>query len=406
MGNASAAGSAASTSSASEVQASGRRSAIVQYSAAVFLFWVGLYLYVPTLPTYVATKTNDLATVGVILSMYGLWQAIIRLPLGIVSDWLGRRKPFIIAGFFLVGLGAYVMGASESTTGMLIGRAISGLAAGTWVPLVVVFSGLFPPRDAVRASALLNLVGSVARMLSTGITGSLNNIGGYSLAFYLATGAAGLAILIILPGRETVRPPRHVSMQSIVKLVSRRDVLLPTLLSTVGQYVNWATTFGFIPILARELGATDVMQSLLVSMNVAVLTLGNFLATTVVRRTGARTLIYISFIAMFLGALGASLAPTLAMVFLVQFFIGFAQGMSYPVLMGLSIRDVSDEERATAMGFHQAVYAIGMFGGPALSGLIADALGMRPMFAITGVACLFLGLLGARFLAGKQQDSH
>ena len=67
------------------------------------------------------------------------------------------------------------------------------------------------------------------------------------------------------------------------------------------------------------------------------------------------------------GSIGFAAPGTfvLAMVFLVQFFIGFAQGMSYPVLMGLSIRDVSDEERATAMGFHQAVYAIGMFGVPA-----------------------------------------
>jgi MFS family permease len=399
MGNATTAPAAASTT-----ESSSRRTTIIQYTAAVFLFWVGLYLYVPTLPTYVATRTNDLAMVGVVLSMYGLWQAIIRLPLGILSDWLGRRKPFIIGGFFLVGLGAYVMGISDDVTGMLIGRAITGLSAGTWVPLVVVFSGLFPAREAVRASALLNLVGSLARMLATGVTGSLNNLGGYPLAYFLAAGAAGLAILIVLPGREPVRPPRRASLQSIARLVSRRDVLLPTLLSMVGQYVNWATTFGFIPILARELGATDVMQSVLVSMNVLVLTIGSFLATTVVRRTGSRALVYVSFVALFLGALGAALAPTLAWVFPVQFLIGFAQGVGYPVLMGLSIRDVSDEERATAMGFHQSVYAIGMFGGPALSGVLANTLGMRPMFGVTAGVCLVLGIIGTRFLASKQND--
>ncbi|MBC7257332.1 MAG: hypothetical protein H5T66_14635, partial [Chloroflexi bacterium] len=49
---------------------------------SVFLYWVSLYLYAPTLPTYVASKTDNLAMVSVVLSMYGLWQAVTRVPLG------------------------------------------------------------------------------------------------------------------------------------------------------------------------------------------------------------------------------------------------------------------------------------------------------------------------------------
>ena len=73
-------------------------------------------------------------------------------------------------------------------------------------------------------------------------------------------------------------------------------------------------------------------------------------------------------------------------------------GISYPVLMGTSIRFVSDAERTTAMGLHQSVYAIGMFAGPALSGIIADAIGIQPMLGITAFACLVLGLSGTRWL--------
>ena len=115
-----------------------------------------LYLYVPTLPTYVESKSDNLALVGVVLAQYGLWQGIIRLPLGIAADWLGRRKPFIIAGFALSGLGALMMGISGDVNGLVIGRAITGLAAGTWVPLVAVFSGLFLPHEAVKATAILS----------------------------------------------------------------------------------------------------------------------------------------------------------------------------------------------------------------------------------------------------------
>jgi MFS family permease len=74
--------------------------------------------------------------------------------------------------------------------------------------------------------------------------------------------------------------------------------------------------------------------------------------------------------------------------------------------MGMSIRHVADAERATAMGLHQAVYAIGMFGGPWLSGILADAMGIRPMFGVTAFACLALGLFGAYWLAEKRKENQ
>ena len=80
------------------------------------------------------------------------------------------------------------------------------------------------------------------------------------------------------------------------------------------------------------------------------------------------------------------------------------QGIGYPVLMGLSIQYVVDAERTTAMGLHQAVYAIGMFGGPWLSGLLADAMGIQPMFGVTAFVCLALGLFSTRWLTAKWAD--
>jgi MFS family permease len=369
------------------------------YIAAVFLYWMALYLYVPTLPVYAQSKTDNLALVGVVLSMYGLWQAIIRLPLGIAADWLGWRKPFIIVGFGLAALGAWVMGTASGVQGLITGRAITGLAAGTWVPLVVAFSSLFPPAEAVRASSLLTMVGSAGRMLATGMTGSLNEWGGgYALAFFMAAAAAAAAALIVLLTREERRPPKPPSPRAIARLIMRRDVLLPSLLSAVNQYAIWATTFGFLPILAKQLGATGVVQSMMVTMSIAVLTVGNLMAATVVKRLGAINMVYASFWLLLLGVGGAALAPSLPLIFFAQFCIGLAQGIGYPVLMGMSIVHVEDSQRTTAMGLHQAVYAIGMFAGPWLSGILANAIGLRPMFAVTAVACLVLGLVGTRGL--------
>ena len=118
------------TVSASLLDAGRRRLMIALYGMAVFLYWMSLYLYVPTLPTYVQSKSDNLALVGIVIAQYGLWQGIVRLPLGIAADWLGWRRPFIIVGFALVGLGALTMGAADSVNGLIVGRAITGLASG------------------------------------------------------------------------------------------------------------------------------------------------------------------------------------------------------------------------------------------------------------------------------------
>ena len=52
----------------------------------VFLFWCALYLFVPTLPLYALTKTGNLGLVGLALAQYGLWQAILRFPLGLAAS--------------------------------------------------------------------------------------------------------------------------------------------------------------------------------------------------------------------------------------------------------------------------------------------------------------------------------
>lgn len=376
------------------------------YILIAFLYWTALYLYVPTLPTYVQSKSEDLALVGVVLSQYGLWQAFIRLPLGIAADSLGRRKPFVVAGIVLAGLGAWLMGAAEGTGGLLVGRAITGLAAGTWVPLTVAFSSLFPAPQAIRATAILTFVGSAGRMIASGVTGSLNELGGYVLAFNLAVCVAAVALLFVLPVRERSHPPRRPSRGGISRLITRRDVLVPSLLAAVSQYANWAITFSFMPILAEHLGATDITLSLLLSMHIGVVTAMTLVTATIVARVGARRLVYATFLLLSGGIGLGALAPSLAWVFVAQFCLGVAQGLGYPVLMGLSIRDVDDAERTTAMGLHQSVYAIGMFAGPWLGGLLADALGLRPMFGVTATACLVAATLLIRLLPDLSQPTR
>ncbi|GAK59125.1 major facilitator superfamily MFS_1 [Candidatus Vecturithrix granuli] len=364
------------------------------YLTAVFLYWVAQYLYMPTLPLYVALHTDNLAMVGVVLSMYGLWQAIIRIPLGIFADWLGWRKPLIIIGTTLAGLGAWVMGTADGVPQLLIGRTLTGLAAGTWVLFVVAFSSLFPPQETIRVTALITLISSVGRMLATASTGFLNACGGYALAFFAATSAAFLSGLMMLPISEQRRQSKQPSFQGLFTILLHHRVLLPSLLSMIMQYGVWSSAYGFLPILARALGASDVVQSLFISLNTALAVAGNMITAALVKRIGKYRLLYLSFILMACGIGIAAIASHLFMIFLALCALGLASGIGYPLLMGMSIEQVHDSERATAMGIHQAIYALGMFGGPWISGMLADVIGIQATLGVNAFLCLFLGVFG------------
>jgi MFS family permease len=239
-------------------------------------------------------------------------------------------------------------------------------------------------------------------MIVTSLTGWLNSIGGYQLPFFLSVGTAGVAILVMLTIPEPRRQTAPRTFREIGALITRRDVLIPSILGMVLQYGIWSSTFGFSPNLANDLGASDVVLSILLSMNVALVTVGNVATTAMVKRVGARWMVALGFIFVGLGMGALSLAQGMPLVFTGQVLMGLASGVGYPVLMGLTIRYVDDAQRATAMGLYQSVYAIGMFSGPWLSGIFADAVGIQPMFAVTGGVCMILGLIGTRLLDARE----
>ena len=361
---------------------------IFLFLTVTFLFWTALYLYVPTLPTYIKTKTTNLTIVGLVLSMYGLWMVFIRLPMGLIGDSLGWGKPLIILGIFTASLGAFIMGRGNTLAMLAVGRAFTGLSAGTWVLLIAVFSTFFDLDQAVFASSLLTFSASLGRMIGTGLTGFLNQMGGYQLSFYLAAVTGILAIIVVFFIKEKRRPPEKVSLKSITRLLTRKDVLLPTIISIFVHYGDWSVTFGFLPILAQQMGAGDVTKSMLISANIASITTANLLNTFVLKKVKHTFLLSIAALLFFAGIVLIAFAPSITQLFGGTICMGFAFGIIYPILVGLSIQKVAGSQRSTAMGIHQSLYATGMFTGPWLSGIIADRIGIQPMFLITAGFCL------------------
>ena len=113
-------------------------------------------------------------------------------------------------------------------------------------------------------------------------------------------------------------------------------------------------------------------------------------------------MILIGFAAMIGGVILTFLADSLTMLRISQMMVGFAVGICEPLLMAVSIQHLSPAEKPAALGFHQTVYAVGMFTGPFLSGLLAGWLGLKVMFLVTAIILLIFCWIFLRNLYKNQ----
>ncbi len=372
------------------------------FLVADFLYWASMYLYMPTLPGMIEARTGSLTAVGLVISMYGLWQALARIPVGIAVDATGRSRVFMAGGFMLSAAGAVVMCVGRTTTVLAFGRALTGLAAATWVPMVTVFGGLFPPERLVAATSLLAMVGAAGRLFATFAGGYLNDASGVAVPFVLAALSALLAVTALLGVAVPSSPPRRPTLARFLRLARRRDVLVPTVAQTFASFASWAVTMSFLPVLAGRLGATGTAKGLLMSLGTATSLVGSALTAAAERRLGTVNLVRATFVVYCAGIAAAALSRTLFPLFLFAAIMGLANGVYYPMLMGLAVRNVAVDERATATGIHQAVYAIGMFAGPSVGGLVAERFGIPVMFLLTAGMTLAVALALAGRLSGAR----
>ncbi len=105
-----------------------------------------------------------------------------------------------------------------------------------------------------------------------------------------------------------------------------------------------------MPLLARRMGASAVATSLIMTLNIAANTAANLFATLVAHRGGRRLLLYGSFAVFAGGALLAALGRSVPVLFVSTVVMGLANGLFFPILLGLSIQRVDAAHRSTAMG--------------------------------------------------------
>jgi MFS family permease len=64
---------------------------------------------VPYVAPYAEQMQADLRLTGLIVGAYGFVQMVIRFPLGIFSDRIGKRKIFILMGLLFAGISGLVV---------------------------------------------------------------------------------------------------------------------------------------------------------------------------------------------------------------------------------------------------------------------------------------------------------
>lgn len=374
----------------------------ILFVVVTLLYWLTLYIYVPILSPYVESLGVSYMLVGIVLGSYGFMQIVVRLPLGIWSDRRRVRKPFIMLGMATGALSCLCFAISDQYGWTLAARAISGISASTWVAFTVLYASYFVKSEVTRAMGTISFLTVIGQLIGMGLSGLLVDRWGWQSAFWagVVIGVAGfIAALLIREPKEGVhRAPIEVRDLSTVM---RNGLLLRVAtLSILGHSVLFVTMFGFTPSFALSLHATKsdlsaLVLAFMVPHAIAALATGRSFSP----RFGAWNMVLVGFVLSAVCTAVIPFVPTLGWLMATQAVNGFAQGLHLPLLLGLSIQTITPDKRATAMGFYQAVYAVGMFAGPFLAGWINNASGLAGGFyfaAMCGAVAAILTFLWAR----------
>lgn len=361
----------------------------------VFLFWFSSYIYVPVLSPYVEHLGASYVMVGAVLGIYGLMQILFRLPIGIGSDMMNRRRPFIYLGLIASGASCLLFLAGAHPGWALAARAVSGIAASAWVVYSVMFAGYFPKEEAGRAMGMLQFTTVIAQLTSMMISGYMVEHWGWNTPFIIGgIVAAGALLLAFRLPEQQLEKRNAIQLKDLAGVVKEPLLVRVSLLSVLAHCVLFITMFGYTPNQALYIGASKESLGWLTLAFMLPHAIATLYGSRLFGRwLGDRGTLVLGFAGSAVFTLLIPSMPTLAALCATQIGNGFMQGLIFPLLLGKSVSGVAPFKRATAMGFYQAVYAIGMSGGPFVAGWMSAGYGLRGGFWLGAIAALLAAIL-------------
>jgi len=358
--------------------------------AATLCLWTSLYLYVPVLPLHAEDLGATPTMIGIVVAAYAIGQVALRIPIGVGADLLGRRKPFALACLLASAVGALWLALAPDPWSLFAARTVTGVAAAGWVAVSVLFASYFPPHRITAAMAAVMTVNGIGLVVATLVGGLMAEHLGTDSTFYACAAVAllGTALLAAAPEPPLGQRPAY-SLGTFLRVLKSPLLLQIAAIGIALQFVTFGAGFGFLPVYAESIGATKSHVGYLTTTLLTASVLGTLASVFLVRRLGNRGAILLCCAVMTISVGAVPLVSTLLPLGALQVLNGAGRGAVQTILMGLSLRAAPPAERATAMGAYQAIYAVGMFAGPAVSGPIADSLGLNAVFYLgAGVAAL------------------
>ena len=137
------------------------------------------------LPTIAEEFNTDLPTIQWVVIIYALTIAALLLPMGRLSDLVGRKKIYII-GMVVLGAGAVLSGLSPALEMMFPSRVLQGVgSAMTQGTGMAIITAAFPANEKGRAIGLFMTMVGVGAVAGPAIGGVVVDAFGWRVVFFL-----------------------------------------------------------------------------------------------------------------------------------------------------------------------------------------------------------------------------
>lgn len=373
------------------------RSAILSLSAILAIRMLGLFIIIPVFSPYLQTLVNSTPMlIGITMGIYGLTQALLQIPFGILSDYLGRRE-VITLGLVIFMLGSLVAGFTHNIWLVMLGRAMQGAGAisGTVIALL---SDLTSEQVRTKAMAVIGMSIGASFMFAFMFGPILSSILSVSNIFFLVAFMV-LPILYLLwhkvpassSGGSTGTSSQNSSylsgFQNLKNLFEDKVIVRQLKIHAFGIFSLHGilmANFVAIPILFKQLGLTSYEQGLtyIEVFLVAIL----FMVPMIIiaeKKQQQKNILFLSVILLILSEVAFWLffnkfwGITLG---LVMFFIGF--NVLEASLPSIVSKLAPKQVKGAVLGMYSTAQFLGPMLGGVLAGVLFKSYGLKYVFLL------------------------
>lgn len=352
-------------------------------------WWFSLYIYVPVLPIYSKDLGSSLQFIGIIVGSYALGQILFRIPIGYLSDRLKSRKLFSVLSGIVSFLGSAYLFISNNPNEVLIGRTITGVAAAGWVAISVYYSSFFPRNERFKSSTIILSSNMLSVFLGTFLSGYISDLISIKTCFLLSMVSAILSSILFLISKEKPFDTKsEFSTIQFINLLRNKLLICLCLIGIFIQFITFSINFSYFPIYLNKLSFSDSIVGNLVAFYTLASFIGTISSPGLIKRFGLWRIFIYSAILIGLTTLITPLFENLFLLIFLRLIGGIGGGIIFSSCMSSIVRGFQENYQASAMGIFQAVYAIGMFLGPILSGVIGSYINLESVFIFSSSVTL------------------